>query len=249
MFLLGYDTETTSNRPETTRVVQVAAVRREEDGTKTVILNQLCNPGTDISDGAREVHGISNEMVKDAEPDSAVMKRLYQYVKENHEVIIVVGHNIVGFDLPILFTLGGERIPILWIDTLVCATRVFPEAESHKLSDLVQWLQLGSNENAHDALADIEMVFLLLDHIRNGLNKDWLAMAEWCMTPRVLKRAHFGKHKGKLWGRAQPGEASGKYVPAPYVRFICEKFDPTPDLVATIRHHYGMRFKKRSAMA
>lgn len=247
MFLFGYDLETTSKYPDSARVVQVAGIRRDEDRALTPVFNQYCQPGCDISDEAAAIHGITAEMVKDAEPDHLMMKRLYKYVRDNKDEIIIVGHNIIGYDIPILFTLGGEPFPVRWIDTLVCATRVFPDAESHKLSDLAEWLQLGGHEDAHDAMADIQMVFAFVDHVRNGLGKTWDQMAEWCMAPRILKRIHFGKHKGKLWGRAKPGENPKKYVPPPYVRnVIADKFEPTPDLVATLRHHYGMRFKKRS---
>ena len=243
--LLGYDTETTSNKPQTTGVVQLGAVLRNEAGESSALFNQLCDPGMPISAEAESVHGISSEMVQGAESDTAAMKKLYRFVDENQNRIIIVGHNICGFDLPILWRIGGEgrRLPILWIDTLVAAVRVFPDAESHKLSDLTEWLQLGSVENAHDAMADIEMVFALADYIRRGLMKSWEEMANWCMTPRVLTRAHFGKHKGKLWGRPERGD-NRAYVPRPYVKFICDKFeDPIPDLIETVKAKYGLRFK------
>lgn len=246
MDILGFDFETTSPRPESTDVVQMGAVLLKEDGSKEVIFNQLCKPDVDITDGASEVHGITNEMVADAEPASIAVKRLHQYVMDNKDSLILCGHNIVGFDIPILDRIGGSRTGVRWIDTLVSAVRVFPDAESHKLGELTQWLQVGSHENAHDAMADIEMVFGIAEKIRSGLMKSWDDMATWCMTPRILKRCHFGKHKGKLWGRAQAGESTKKYVPGGYVRtVICDKFDPTPDLEATIRYHYRMGFKKR----
>jgi DNA polymerase III alpha subunit (gram-positive type) len=236
-------------------VVQLAALRRNQKGEVTPIFNQLANPGCDISDAANKVHGISADMVKDAEPDSQAMKRLYAYISENKEQVIIVGHNIVTFDLTILWNLGGPRISVLFIDTFVAATRVFPEAESHKLSDLVHWLDLGDNSKAHDAEADINMVFLLCDYIFNGLKetsldkKDWTYkdFAEWCMRPRVLKRAHFGKHHGKLWGRPMVGESREKYVPEGYIRYICDKWeDPSPDMIETIWQKYRYRFKKLS---
>jgi DNA polymerase III alpha subunit (gram-positive type) len=251
--LLGYDTETTSNQPSTTRVVQLAALRRNLKGEISTVFNQLCNPGCDISDGAKEIHGISTEMVRDAEPDHEAMKRFYAYVFANKDEIIIVGHNIVTFDLTILWNLGGPKIPILFIDTFVAATRVFPESHSHKLADLVQWLELGDFTKAHDAEADIKMVFLLCDYIFNGLkhsdrdryNWTYKDFAEWCMRPRVLKRAHFGKHHGKLWGKPLPGESRAKYVPESYIRYICDKWeDPSPDMIETIWQKYRYRFKK-----
>jgi DNA polymerase-3 subunit epsilon len=252
--LLGYDLETTSKIPETARVVQIAALLRNAQGEITPVINQLCNPGCDISDEASEIHKITQDMVADAEPDLSAMKRLYAYVSEKKDQIIVVGHNIIGYDLKILWTLGGPEIPVLFIDTFVAATRIFVDAESHKLSDLVQWLEIADHTNAHNAEADITMVFALCDYIFNGLKqsslekKDWTYkdFAEWCMTPRVLKRAHFGKHKGKLWGYPPEGADKRRYVPSYYVKkYIAEKWtDPTPDMIATLWAKYKLRFQK-----
>lgn len=242
--LLMFDFETGSNVPETTSVVQIGAVRKRANGEPDIgVFNQLCKPGTPSSQSAIDVHGITDDMVKDAEPDVIAVKRLHAYVKK--EAVILAGHNIIGFDMPILWRIGGEVLPILWIDTLVCATRVYPEAESHKLGGLVEWLKLGSTENAHDAMADIGMVGALVAHFKKGLMKSsYEDMAGWCMTPRILKRAHFGKHKGKLWGRPGAGESSGKYVPYWYIKFITDKFtNVTPDMKATIKAKYNMRFK------
>ena len=251
--LLGYDTETTSPTPATTRVVQAAAILRKPDGSKTTVVNQLCNPGCSISDGAREVHGISDEMVEDKESDTVVMGKLHAYVKENRTKIIVIGHNIVGFDLPILFRVGGdgEKIDVLYIDTFVAAIRIFPDAHSHKLGELYEWFGFGAPTGAHEAEADIEMVFNIADYMRTGLKMSWEEMARWTMKARALKRCHFGKHKGKLWGKPVPGDnlTPQHFVPWPYVKHvICDKFDPTPDLVETMRVKYGLRFKKRSLL-
>lgn len=243
--LLLFDFETGSNVPETTGVVQIGAVRKhaDKDLPDIEIFNQLCKPSVPMSEKAIEVHGITPDKVVDAEPDDIAVKRLHLFVKDTG--VILAGHNIVGFDMPILWRIGGEVLPVLWIDTLVCATRVYPEAESHKLSDLVEWLKLGSVENAHDAMADIRMVGALIDHFKTGLMKpSYEDMAEWCMTPRILKRAHFGKHKGKLWGRPENGEPASRYVPYWYIKFITDKFtNVTPDMKATIKAKYNMRFK------
>jgi DNA polymerase III epsilon subunit-like protein len=251
--LLGYDTETTSKEPTTARVVQVAALRRNPTGELTTVINQLCNPGCDISDEAQQVHGISAEMVKDAESDAVALQRLFAYVLDNKDQIIVVGHN-VSYDLTILWNLSNGKIPILFIDTFVAATRVFPDADSHKLGDLIEWLELGNFGDAHNAEVDIKMVFALVDYIFNGLRKadinkkNWTHkdFALWCMTPRVLKRAHFGKHRGKLWGQPAPGESPKKYVPRGYISFITKTWtDPSPDMMETVWQKYRMRFKKR----
>lgn len=238
--ILGIDTETTSAVPATARMVQIAALLKENglDGYDTII-NTLCDPEVDISAEAAEVHGITKEMVAGKLIDKTYAKQLYNFLKDNQASIILVGHNLVTFDMPIIYRLAGEEpLEIKWIDTLTCATRVLPQAPNHQLSGLVEWLKLGAVENAHDAAGDIEMVFKLLDYFCSGLAKTPEELADWCAVPRVLKTCHFGKHKGKDWGIGM-----GK-VPKGYVHFICGLFDNvSPDMVATIKHHYNYRFK------
>lgn len=232
--ILGFDFETTSNKPETTRVVQVAAKMNGE-----VIFNQLCNPQVDITDGAREVHGISNEMVANAELDTDAVKRLAEFILERKGTIILAGHNCTTFDVPILWRLAGiedpPKLPV--IDTLTCAIRTLPHAPDHKLGTLTQFLKLGDAANAHDALADIEMVFMLIDKFRSDLGYTVPEMLTWLSTPRVLQVCHFGKHKGKPWG----GVKGSGGVPYFYAKFIADNFDSVhPDVEATLRYHYGI---------
>lgn len=232
--LLIFDFETTSNKPESTRVVQQAAMHND-----VVVFNELCNPGLQISDGACEVHGITDEMVRDKPSDTERVTALAQYILERKDEIIIAGHNVTTFDIPIMWRIAGvidpPKIPV--IDTLTCAIRTLPYADSHKLGDLFVALGLGSAENAHDALGDIEMVKKLIFAFMSALGYDLEALVKWLATPRVLKTCHFGKHKGKPWGKG-PG-----CVPSGYAMFMAKNFeDPHPDVELTILHHYGYRF-------
>lgn len=261
--LLSFDTETTSNEPRTTRVVQVAAIARkitppmegqhwyDAPQSEEVLINTLCNPGVSISDSAREVHGISDEMVADKPRDVDALQVVTDYIYENQDRIILAGQNVVTFDIPILWRVSGRdkiRVPV--IDTLICATRTLPHAATHKLGDLITSLGLGSADGAHDALADIRMVERLVEYFGRGLDKTWAQLAEWCGTGRVLSVCHFGKHKGKRWGRAKAGENPADFVPYGYARFIADKFDDiTPDMAVTLRRHYGIMCRPEQLQA
>ncbi len=274
MKLLTFDYETTSNKPQSTRGVQVAAVCVDlpdgkckiADGAHNVLLNEITDPQVDIHHEAAEIHGITPEMVQGKRPDYIASQDLYDFLEAHQDEIILNSHNGTTFDVPILWRLANlnsnrERPPILLphIDSLVLATRLFPDAPNHKLSvsefdifkareegktlspGLIQYLKLGKGEGAHDALTDIRMVQAITCFIRQrfrGGEFSFADLAAWCAVPRILKICHFGKHKGKPWGKG-PG-----CVPTGYVYFICDKFeDTTPDMIATIKHHYGMTFK------
>ncbi len=249
--LLTFDTETTSNKPETARVVQVGGVATYLEGNYDhVVVETICNPGVAISPEAEKVHGYSQAMVENAIADTQACRELCQFICDNKDRVVLAAHNGISFDVPIIWRVAEMepvRVPI--VDTLVCALRTLPFAKSHKLSELVEELNLGSAEGAHDAMADIAMVQNLVKYFSEGLKKNWEEIAEWVAEPRILKVCHFGKHKGKLWGRPPNPAEKDKYVPYWYIKFMCDNFDPTPDLIATIKAKYNMRFVKQEYQA
>lgn len=258
--LIPFDFETTSNQPSSTRAVQLAAhaITIPRDGNpfaaevqRDIIFHDYLNPGgISISDGAFEIHGITDAMVANAMLDEEASKLLYQFLLDHpDDELILAGHFITTFDVPILVRLAGqatlpENVKVL--DSYTCVSRCFPRMMSKKLADTVKNLGLSDGEGAHDALADITFVQLILNHIYHGMKgeKQWTIgeMADWAMTPRVLTTCSFGKHIGKPYGK---GEGC---VPSGYISFICGAFeDPHPDLEATVLHHYGKRFWKKKA--
>lgn len=231
--IFAFDFETTSPKPESTRVVQYAALL---DGAN--LFSGYCNPGVPIHPDAQAVHGISNQMVENEESDVIAVGRMADYVVRNAESIYLAGHNIITFDVPIMFRIGDVSDPpvIPTIDTMIAAIRLYPEAPNHKLADLVEYLKLGG-ETAHDAVGDIKMVLKLVEHFKQKLGFTTEGLAEWLSTPMVQKYCTFKKHKGREWGRGV-----GK-VPYNYAKFIVENFDSmTADLALTLKHHYSLNF-------
>lgn len=265
MKVLSYDLETTSEKPETCRVCQIAAIDLMNGPDGIVAdewLNEICDPGLASSDGATAIHGIGPEQWAGKRPDHEALNALYdrladEYMVDGEPRVIVVGHNIKWFDLPILYRIT-ERPPLhglMIIDTFQCAQRLYPLAPSHRLTTnpnqpektgLIEWLQLGDVEGAHSASGDAIMVKRLVDHFCIGLGKTPLELAIWCSEIRRLKYCHFGKHKGKLWGKPGPEDKATDFVPSGQAWWISQNFSPSPDLEETIRHHYGYRFKQRS---
>lgn len=275
--LVVFDFETTSADPATARAVQLAAIEAVvgSDGPEVrELLNVLCNPGVQIKDEAAQVHGISADMVKDQPSDVYQVARfVLQHLRElGADETILAGHNSLNFDWPILRRLASEACkmsddprhhPVLpatvpHLDTLIMATRLWPEAPCHKLSQtaaeakaigkpgklgLTQWLKLGDGENAHDALADVKMVLDLIMHICKVTGWDLYALADWCSKPQVLEICHIGKHQGKKWGRGQGA------VPFSYAKWMCENWkDASLDMQATMLYHYNLRFQFPGAL-
>lgn len=234
--LLVFDFETTSNKPHSTGVVQLAATLGGE-----VLFNEICNPGISISEEAQGVHGISQEMVEGKPSDKERVGELARVILEHKDRIYLAGHNHTGFDIPILWRIAGIENPpkIPTIDTLVAAVRTHPMAPNHKLSDFCQFVGVHDGQGAHDALTDIRMVEQLIEFFIRGLEfSGYAQLSEWLATPRVHAICTLKKHKGKFWGRGE-----GK-VPYFYAKWIADNFDNvTADLAATLKHHYGITCK------
>jgi DNA polymerase III epsilon subunit-like protein len=261
--IIAFDTETTTADPKTTRVVQLAAIKVTE-GQEEVIVNCICDPERVISAEAEAIHGISQARVAGQVKDHVAVCRLTEQLAQLalETSVILAGHNSIGFDTKIVYRLA-EKSPSreLWnrlphIDTYIAAIRLLPDSPNHQLSTLAVHYGLVSKEEAetkaHDALFDIGMVvklipLLLSEYKKQFLNDEFAVVsltdfADWLKIPMVLKRIHFGKHRGKLYGRGKY-EDRHLYIPSFYINFITEKFtNPLPDLAATIKHHYGKDF-------
>jgi len=258
--ILAYDTETTSEKPATCRVVQVAGILRspgDSDGYRyEKIVDEICDPGLEVSDKAFAIHGISQEMIDGCRDDAIVLRELYQWLEANYMIdgtpkVIVAGHNVRTFDLEIMWKITGESplvgLPI--IDTLVAARRLYWMAPTHKLTTpkaepgktgITEWLGMAV-EGAHSAAGDAMMVFNLVDHFCKVLEMTPMQLATWCMEPRVMKYCPIGMHKGKLFGKPKDGENQNDYVPVQYAWWIAKTFEYGGDFEYTLRSAYGIK--------
>lgn len=268
--LFIFDTETTGPEPSEARVVQFAGRLITDDFSSGKVTREeiycLCNPGVPINPEAEKIHGISQEMASKAEPDYEVILKVTEKLKSlisNGDRVVLAGQNSIGFDSIILDRIYREQTgeeSSIWttlphIDTYIGFVRLFPDLANHQLSTIAQAFNHFTEEEiqagAHDALFDITMVeaileTMVIEYVRSVpecLLGDYLEIAEWIATPKIWTKIPFGKHKGKKFGRGSFAERQS-YVPSFYIDFIVNKFtNPLPDLVATIRHHYGKEFK------
>jgi DNA polymerase III epsilon subunit family exonuclease len=134
------------------RIVEVAGVRFEE-WQPTDQFHSIIQPECHIPGSASRVHGISNEMVKDAPLFKDLAPSLAHFMQD----AVVIGHNFFSFDLRFLtkelrdvFGAGPDH----WvIDTLPLARQCLP-GKKHKLEQLAPLLGIPL-ENAHEAMSDV----------------------------------------------------------------------------------------------
>lgn len=91
------DLETTGVNLGIDRIVEIAIVKILPDGTRSV-KRRLINPEKPIPTGASDVHGITDEMVKEA----PTFKQVSQELKQMLDGCDLAGYNSNRFDIPLL---------------------------------------------------------------------------------------------------------------------------------------------------
>ena len=91
------DLETTGTNLGTDRIIEIAIVKLLPDGNQ-VVKRKLINPQMPISRAGTELHGITDEMVKDA----PIFKQVAHELKQVLDGCDLAGYNSNRFDIPML---------------------------------------------------------------------------------------------------------------------------------------------------
>jgi len=158
--IVAIDTETTGRDPATDRVVEVACVRWER-GDITLRKSWLVNPGRPIPKEAFDVHGISDEAVKDAPAFAAILPELLEAMAG----AIPLAYNAEFDRKQLTSELGRLPAPaaappafqknVEWIDPLVWARELQKLEKSRALAEVSARLGIEHTE-AHRATSDAE---------------------------------------------------------------------------------------------
>lgn len=150
--LVFFDLETTGVDVYNDRIVQLAAIKINTDGSKEEF-NWLINPGMPIPKGSSDIHGITDDMVA----DKPRLGDLAAELSALFDDVDLGGYNIKNFDVPLL---GVEFSRIgLSLDTetfkMVDPMQVFRIKEPRTLTAAYQKYCGKELVDAHDALVDI----------------------------------------------------------------------------------------------
>lgn len=158
--LVAIDTETTGRDPATDRVVEVACVRCEK-GAITLRKSWLVNPGRPIPKEAFDVHGISDEAVRDAPVFEAILPELlealagaiplaYNAEFDRKQLMAELGRVSAVASPPPAFQKNAD-----WIDPLVWARELQKLEKSRALGEVAARLGIELRQ-AHRATDDAE---------------------------------------------------------------------------------------------
>lgn len=154
------DLETTGVNPGTDRIVEIAIVKILPDGTKSVKCKRI-NPGMPIPKGASDIHGITDEMVKD-EP---TFKQIAQELKQMLDGCDLAGYNSNRFDIPLLMEefLRSEVDFDMKNRKLLDVQNIFHKMEPRTLTAAYKFYCSKSLDGAHSAEVDATATYEILE--------------------------------------------------------------------------------------
>jgi DNA polymerase III subunit epsilon len=147
-----FDLETTGVSISVDRIVELAIVKIMPDGTR-IAKRKLINPLMPIPQGSSDIHGITNEMVKDAPSFKQVANEVKQFI-ENCDL---GGYNSNRFDIPLLMEefLRADIDIDLRIRKMVDVQHIFYTMQPRTLAAAYEFFCNKQLENAHSAEVDI----------------------------------------------------------------------------------------------
>ncbi|MEP6711776.1 MAG: 3'-5' exonuclease [Ferruginibacter sp.] len=204
------DLETTGVNLSSDRIVELAIVKILADGSRQV-KRKLINPQMAIPKTSSDIHGITDEMVKDAPTFKQAANEIKQFL-ENSDL---GGYNSNRFDIPMLMEefLRAEMEVDLSDRRMVDVQHIFYTMEPRTLSAAYKFFCAKELENAHSAEVDIKATIEVLeaqitryeklgtsvDSILSVIGEDKIVdyARRFSFDDKGVEVFNFGKYKGK----------------------------------------------------
>jgi DNA polymerase-3 subunit epsilon len=154
------DLETTGVNLSSDRIIEIAIVKIMPDGTKQ-IKRKILNPQIPIPLGSSDIHGFTDEMVKDSPTFKEVANELKQFIDNSD----LSGYNSNRFDIPLLmeeFLRAGIQIDMS-NRRMVDVQHVFHMMERRTLGAAYQFYCNKQLCDAHSAEADATATWEILE--------------------------------------------------------------------------------------
>lgn len=208
--IVFFDLETTGTDTAKDRIVELAFVKINPDGTRDKYVKRI-NPQMPIPAESSAIHGIFDEHVKDAPTFKQIGHELNNWIK----ACDFGGYNSTRFDLPLLaeeFLRSGIDVDFTE-RAMVDVQQIFFKMEQRTLSAALAFYCGRTIENAHSAEADINATIDVLEaqlERYKDLPTDALSIHEYAGSNDLVDYArrmvmkdgqpvfNFGKHKGRL---------------------------------------------------
>lgn len=189
------DTETTGLEPsEGHKIIEIGCVEMVNRRLTRNNYHQYLNPEREIDAGAIEVHGITNESLRDKPKFRDIARDFLEFVK-GAELIIHNAPFDIGFLNKEFSLIGGDAVRIddhcTVIDTLKLARTMHP-GQKNDLDSLCRRYSVdNSTRTLHGALLDAEIladVYLAMTRAQAGLFEDGNSAARAAGTASATVR-------------------------------------------------------------
>lgn len=161
-FSIAYDVESTGKSPMTDRIVQICLTSVAPDGQREVLINTLVNPGIPISQGAIDVHGITDDDVANAPIFAQLAPQLEHHFTDADAVI---GYNSSKFDNTMIdeeFIRVGSNFTVASMPQ-IDVKRLLEHIVPRDLNSVSERYLNRSIEGAHDASVDVVATLDIMD--------------------------------------------------------------------------------------
>jgi|SoiMethySBSTD1v2_1073268.scaffolds.fasta_scaffold21933_5 CBS domain-containing protein len=202
------DTETTGLDPRQARVVEFAAVRRDNGRLDAgSAFRRLIDPGEPIPQAASRIHGIDDAKIAGAPRFAAAWTEIADALGD----AILIGHTI-GFDLAVLKH-ECARAGLAWtpppaLDTRLLAELAEPNLADFSLDSLAAWLGVEIT-GRHSALGDARAAARVFDALIPKLrDRNIRTLAEAIRACRTLAKALEEQHRAGWSETPFPAQAS-----------------------------------------
>ncbi|HMK04907.1 MAG TPA: 3'-5' exonuclease [Ferruginibacter sp.] len=204
------DLETTGVSLSTDRIVEIAIIKISPDGSRQV-KRKIINPEIPIPKSSSDIHGITDEMVKDA----PTFKQAGNEIKMFMENCDLGGYNSNRFDVPILmeeFLRAGMNVD-LSTRKMIDVQHIFYTMEPRTLTAAYKFFCEKELVHAHSAEADVEATIDVLmaqlkryEHLGDSVESILGVIGEdkivdyarrFCFDDKGNELFNFGKHKGR----------------------------------------------------
>ena len=185
--IVVFDVESTGVNIMEDRIVQMAAIRIDEEGNQIDKFERFINPGVPVGD-SELVHGFSDAYLQEVGGDARTVLEAFRQFADGS---MIVGHN-VQYDMGILeqecsrHGVDMPRIQAIY-DTLDIYRRFYPNLPNHKLEFLSGYFPID-HQSTHNAMDDIIATGKLLVY----------AMKENILPTKAQRMAFVNKYRDKF---------------------------------------------------
>ena len=204
------DIEATGTNVSTDRIVEIAIVKVMPDGNRSM-KRKLINPQISIPQASIDLHGINNEMVKDA----PIFKQAAHEVKQFLDSSDLACYNAYRLDIPLLMEefIRAEVEFDMKNRKVIDVQKIFHQMEQRTLSAAYKFYCQKTLEGAHGAEADATATVEILNaqvikypQLGNNVETILKTIGEdqiidfarrFIFDEKGVEIFNFGKHKGK----------------------------------------------------